>query len=228
MKNTTKKFLMFISTILILINFSINVLAQDNSSISDINNTNIRVKITYLGYDKNWNAEKLRINMTIDRLGHLLYVENYYSIGSEAPKFYSSKAYYDNNLTSNKISFEILRPKTSLGKPYSLIKSTISIDGKMISDKWLDSLKTTQFDIGNISKSSVANTTNVSANKNNTMRPELVNTSPGKNDTKNNTNRTDNITVSRPDTFKKSYIFEIIMIILVGLMIIAVYQTKKK
>lgn len=226
MKDNTKKFLIFISTILIFtINFSINVFAQDNSSISDINNTNIRVKITYLGYDKNWNAEKLRINITIDRLGHLLYVENYYSMGSEAPKSYSSKTYYDNNLTSNKISFEILRPKTRLGKPYSLIKSTIALDGKIISEKWLDSLKTTQFEIGNMSK--VTNVTNVSTNKNGTMIYEPVNTFPSKNDTKNDTNRADNITVSRSETFKRAYIFEIIMIILVGLMIIVVYQTKK-
>jgi hypothetical protein len=105
------------------------------------NNTNDTIKFSikskFLGLDKNFNTEIVRINITIDKLGRLTYIENYYLEGSESLKLQSSAKYFDTILADKIISFNISRPKhgSISNRRYVFIESIILFDGKMIFNK---------------------------------------------------------------------------------------------
>jgi hypothetical protein len=90
-----------------------------------------------LGQDKNFNTEIVRINITINKLGKLTYIENYYLEGSESLKLQSSAKYFDTILADKNISFNISRPKPGSisNRRYVFIESIILLDGKMIFNK---------------------------------------------------------------------------------------------
>lgn len=118
----------FTALVAILI-LSTNAMAQDN----------ISIKSRTIGMDKNWNKFIAIVEITVDNIGHMSYVEEYYSLDSKGdPKFYSASILYDDNMTNNTMRLRILRPMTRLGVPYSLIKSVVIIDDKR-TEKWLNS-----------------------------------------------------------------------------------------
>lgn len=223
--------------------FFVTVLILSIGSISTMdnhlagNNTQMSVKIKYVEYDRNWNLERLHVNMTVNTPGHVVYTENYYSAGDVGPRFRSSGSYYDKNVTDGKLSFDISRPRTNRGVPYSLVKTTIILDGKVVSEKWLDSLWSTQYDVKNISASPIVNMTNMSNSiKNNTSRTDVLgNISIPKTESKKNMSNISSVSNAISGTIptnetsivKKFHVFEIIMVVLVGLMIIVIYRINK-
>ncbi len=159
-------------------------------SIGGVSQEDAKVSITtkYLGVDKNWNTLKVLVNITISGLGHLMYIEEYYSIDSNSnPKFFSSSRYHDSNLTGNKLSFEILRPKAA--KSYSLIKSVVLLDNKIVFEKWYSLKKQDKWIVDKLEKKE-ANVTG--ENKTEKMKEAFnytsENTIPGVNNITPNTN----------------------------------------
>lgn len=130
---------------IILVIFSINTAAiednitiVDNKSIEEINDVQILLKTSSLGLDKNFNANRIVVNITSSKSGRLTYIENYYSVdGNGNPKFYNSIRQDYDIVADNTISFDVLRPKSGSGRYYSLIKGTILLDNKIVLDEWI-------------------------------------------------------------------------------------------
>jgi hypothetical protein len=132
----TKKSIVMIFILLISIFIIVGLARADVE-----NNTNDTIKFSikskFLGQDKNFNTEIVRINITINKLGKLTYIENYYLEGSESLKLQSSAKYFDTILADKNISFNISRPKPGSisNRRYVFIESIILLDGKMIFNK---------------------------------------------------------------------------------------------
>ena len=126
---------------------------------NESNVTKFSISTAYIGFDDNWFASKILVNITTIRFGRLVYVEEYFTVDSnDNPKPVTSGTYYDNNVTENNISFQILRPLYRSGKFYSMIRGVIIIDGKRVYERWLkivDGAHLT-FTIGNGNKNDIA------------------------------------------------------------------------
>ena len=102
----------------------------------------VRFQIKYLEFDQNSNSYKLLVNISTDKPGHVVYLEEYYTVDSKSnPKFVSSGRFDGGELvktvSSYNASFEILRPVSHGGKTYTLIKSVILLDNQRILEYWL-------------------------------------------------------------------------------------------
>lgn len=96
------------------------------------------INTTYIGFDNNWFASKIDINITTPKFGRMVYIEEYFTVDSNSnPKSVTSKTYYDNNVEENNISFQILRPLSRSGKFYNMIRAAVIVDGKRVYEKWL-------------------------------------------------------------------------------------------
>ena len=82
--------------------------------------TKVSIHNDYLGDNNTWGFSDILINININKLGHLIYIEEYYTVdGSGNPKYVLSSRYYDSNITYNDISFQIPRPFSQSGKFYN-------------------------------------------------------------------------------------------------------------
>ena len=102
----------------------------------------VRFQIKYLEFDQNSNSYKLLVNISTDKPGHVVYLEEYYTVDSKSnPKFVSSGRFDGGELvktvSSYNASFEILRPVSHGGKTYTLVKSVILLDNQRILEYWL-------------------------------------------------------------------------------------------
>lgn len=198
---------------------------SDNTS-EDINNTDVEDTFQYkdhtkmsirtknLGRDRNWNAQKVLINITINRLGNLTYIEEYFSVDSHSqPKFYSSQIHYESKLTKGNISFEILRPRKNL-KTFILTKGIIILDGKMIYERWITSNISNYITINSSNKDrKTAEIVNTTATLDITSTPknkEISNTIPYQNE-----NRQIFMVNNNTNDYKKTPGFEIIGMIFI-------------
>ncbi len=106
--------------------------------------TMVSIHTDYLGNNNTWGFSDILINITVNKLGHLVYVEEYYTVdGSGNPKYVLSNRYYDNNITYNNISFQILRPFSHSGEIYNSIRGVVIFDDKRISEKWIGAVNGT-------------------------------------------------------------------------------------
>lgn len=102
----------------------------------------VRFQTKYLEFDKNMNSYKLLVNISTDKPGHVVYLEEYYTVDSNSnPKFVSSGRFDGGELvktsSSYNASFEILRPVSHGGKTYTLAKSVILLDNQRVLEYWL-------------------------------------------------------------------------------------------
>lgn len=146
-------------TIMVIITLLPTIMAEENTETSNIK---ISIKSKLMGIEKNWNTENVRINITIDRLGRLVYMENYYSQGGGGPKLYSTGRYYAINITNGSLSFNISRPRGGK-KTYVFIQSIVILNDNVIFEQWLNLSNRTK--LGNV-KSPVK--TNKNSTRNNT------------------------------------------------------------
>jgi len=110
------------------------------------------IKSKFLTYDRDWNKEIIRVNITVDRLGKLSYVENYYLEGSKSLKFHSSSTYFDELLTNKSIYFNISRqrPGKINDRRYNFIESVIIFDKKIIFNRTVNITNRYRLDYSNI------------------------------------------------------------------------------
>ncbi len=102
----------------------------------------VRFQIKYLEFDKNFNSYKLLVNISTDKPGHAVYIEEYYTVDSNSyPKFAGSGRFDGGELVKTgslyNASFEILRPVSHGGKTYTLVKSVILLDTQRVLEYWL-------------------------------------------------------------------------------------------
>lgn len=228
MKKIDKMKKIFIGFIVAILIISIIGVASDNNT-----QDYVKVSITTksLGYDKNFGESRILINMTINALGRLAYREYYYLIdGNGNPKDHSSRTFYDQNITANKLSFEILRPKVGSQKRYNLIKSVVVLDNNIVFQKWSNVDKNDKWTADKLNNMTelirvpINNTdnnidnkiTNVSNNTNGTTTPTV----------KQTINNITNDTISEP-IMKRSYLFMITAIVLIGLMVTIIHRNRR-
>lgn len=129
-----KKVLVVLLVILVL--FPINGVAQSENTTQNKLKTSINQN--YTGFDYYNFGDKYEINITVNRLGNLKYIEDYFTVDSNSnPKHVMSKTYYDSKVSENNISFEILRPVSHSGKTYKMIRGAIILNDKRIYERWL-------------------------------------------------------------------------------------------
>ena len=127
-----KNFLIALVAVMVLL--PIGGVAQSTNE----NAVKFSIHTTYIGFDNNWFSSIMLVNITTPKFGHLVYVEEYFTVdSSDNPKPVTSKTYYDNNVKENNISFQILRPLSRSGKFYSMIRAVIMVDGERMYEKWL-------------------------------------------------------------------------------------------
>lgn len=129
-----KKVLIAIMTIIVLL--SMSGIAQ-----SDTTQNNVRAAINtkVLGFNSTWSAFDVLVNITITKLGYMVYIEEYYTVDSSGnPKPASSGRYYEANITGKNITFQILRPPPRSGKSYNLVRGVVLLDGKRVRERWLN------------------------------------------------------------------------------------------
>jgi len=114
------------------------------SVISPVQADNIRVmfQIKSVGFDQNQNSYRLLVNISTNTPGHVVYLEEYYSIDSNSnPKFVSAVRIDGGDLvkigSTFNASFEILRPVSHGGKSYTLVKAVIILNDKRVLEYWL-------------------------------------------------------------------------------------------
>ncbi len=129
------------------------IIASSANAENDTNDTiKFSIKSKFLTYDKDWNNEIIRINITLDRLGRLQYKENYYLEGSKSLKFHSSSTYFDDVLTNKSIYFNISRQRSGKinNRKYNFIESVIIFDNKIIFNKTVNIANRNRLDYGNM------------------------------------------------------------------------------
>lgn len=223
-----KKFLMVLITIIFIMPIIVQA-STDNTS-QNVNYAKISFTTKYLGQDKNFPGSKILVNITINTLGHIVYMEYYYSIGSDGnPKLYNSRRFYDKEITSNKISFDILRPSAGGQKSYYLIKSVILFNNDIALEKWSsvsssDKWMTDRLNNMTEPKKIIINNTNISDNITTTPNSTQY-VSEIRNGTVNKTNTTR--VVDKPKSSKIPSVPIIIEIIIVISMVIVIRNMKK-
>ncbi len=149
------KFTELISVIIIFVGiFVITSLVSADTDTNNNTNDTIRfsIKSKFLERDENFNTEIVRINITIDRLGKLTYIENYYLQGFDSLKLQSSNKYFDAVLTKKSISFNIARPRpgTISKRKYVFVESIILFDNKVIFNRTLNLSNRNRLDYNNM------------------------------------------------------------------------------
>lgn len=119
--------------ILIIILFPTVIMATQNENI-----TKVTIRTESLGRDRSTSQKIMLINMTINNLGHLIYIEEFYTIDSYSqPNLYDIKRFDQGNITENNLSFQILRPRKSSEMPYRLIKAIVVLNKTRVYERWL-------------------------------------------------------------------------------------------
>lgn len=102
----------------------------------------VRFQTKYIEFDQNLNSYRLLVNISTNKPGHVIYLEEYYTVdGKSNPKFVSSGRFDGGELVKTNssyfASFEILRPVPHGGKTYTLAKSVILLDNQRVLEYWL-------------------------------------------------------------------------------------------
>jgi len=108
------------------------------------------IKINPHELDKNYNAHRVSVNITLDTVGNLAYVEEYYSVDSYGQPKPFGGIRHDEALTTNEVSFDIMRPRDKEGKEYTSMKAKVTLDNKLIFEEWVPLGST--FKINNLKK----------------------------------------------------------------------------
>lgn len=102
----------------------------------------VRFRISFLNFDRDYNSYKLLVNVSTNTPGHVVYVEEYYTVDSNSnPKPVSSKRTDGGDMvrtnSSYNASFEVLRPVPHGGKTYTLVKAVILLNETRVFEYWL-------------------------------------------------------------------------------------------
>lgn len=142
MKIHTISALMVITALIFAVLLAGNAQQDTSENVTVKTKTVFSIRTKSLGIDRTVNLQRVLVNITTERSGHLTYIEYYYSVDSKGnPKFYSSGRYYDRKIKSGRLSFEILRPRRG-SKTYTLVEARVMIDNKTIFKEFIVSGKT--------------------------------------------------------------------------------------
>lgn len=127
---TEKCIMVLLAAILVL---SVAGIAEENAE-----KTKVVVIAKNLGIDKNLSKQMVFVNITTDKIGHLTYVERYYS-KNETGKLIAKDArmYFNATIKNNTVFLRIKRPLSESGEPYTYVRAIVNIDNEKSLDSWL-------------------------------------------------------------------------------------------
>lgn len=121
----------------IFILFAAILILSSIVSAQALNNVTVAVATKQIGYDKNTGRPIVNVGIYVNKMGHLEYLERYYSLNESRIYIYKETVkYHDSNITDTNLSFKILRHVDPSGKPY-YIQAWIKLDNITILDDWL-------------------------------------------------------------------------------------------
>lgn len=125
-----KVLIMLLATMLLL---SLSGIAQEDAN-------DVKVSSKIMGYNKTFNREIVIINIDVGNNvdGNMTYVEGYYFVNQTGKiRLGTFSKPFNTTINKNPMSIRMLRPLKTNGKPYTIIKSEITINGKKYV-KWFD------------------------------------------------------------------------------------------
>ncbi len=130
--------LIIITAILLL---SVIGLAEDNSTeqYNSTEKTKVVVASKDIGIDQNLSKDVVVASIATNKIGHLIYMEEYYSKNDSDPnkvKLVNKVIYYNGTMTNNTLTLKIKRPLNSNGERYKYIKAVAYIDNKKELNSW--------------------------------------------------------------------------------------------
>lgn len=133
MRKFSNMFVIFLIGVTIATLLSTVCIAQQNAS-----DVQVTLKSKNMGVDPDWGGEKATIIITINKMGHLTYIEDYYGTDSDGqPKFYQGSR-YETDMSDYTVTFDIHRPSSRRREYWSLIKSKVMLDNVVIYDPWIN------------------------------------------------------------------------------------------
>ncbi len=98
----------------------------------------VTIKSKNWGPDPAWGGSRATITVTTNKLGNMVYVEEYYGVSSGGePKYYSGNR-YENNLKDYTVTFDLIRPDHDHRQAWSQIKAKVLIDKEIIYENWIN------------------------------------------------------------------------------------------
>lgn len=127
MRRFSSVFAIFLISVIIVTLFSMVGAAQINSG--DIQ---VTLKSKNWGPDPTLGGSKATITITVNKMGKLVYLEEYYGVdGSGQPKLYSGSR-YETNMSDYTVSFDLNRPTTRRQQDWQTIKAKVMLDNVVV------------------------------------------------------------------------------------------------
>ena len=126
----------FLSTLLVSISIitllSVVTTAQSPSDLS------ITLKSKNWGPDPSGEGSRATITISMNKMGSLVYVEEYYATASDGqPKFFQGNR-HEEDMKDYATSFDLIRPKSHNKQYWSMIKSKILLDREIVYEVWIN------------------------------------------------------------------------------------------
>ena len=117
------------------------VLMLSTIGIAQENQTKIVAISKDIGIDNSSGKYIVLVNIATNKIGHLIYMEEYYSVngsinGSDKLKFDGRIIYYNETLKNNTLILKIKRPLDKNGEQYRYVKAVAYIDNEMDLNSW--------------------------------------------------------------------------------------------
>ena len=121
-----------------LVSIIIVILLSGSSMALNVSDVQVTLKSKNFGPDPNWGGSRANILITMNKMGNLTYIENYYSTdASGQPKLYSGNR-NEVAMQDYTVSFDVIRPNKRHEQEWSMIKSTIILDRVTVYEVWIN------------------------------------------------------------------------------------------
>jgi hypothetical protein len=98
----------------------------------------ITLKSKNWGPDPTTDGSRATITISMNKMGSLVYVEEYYANGADGqPKFFQSNR-HEEEMKDYTVSFDLIRPKSHSKQYWSLIKSKILLNREIVYEVWIN------------------------------------------------------------------------------------------
>lgn len=95
------------------------------------------IKINPGPLDQNFNAHVVDVNITVDTIGNLTYLEEYFAVDSYGQPLHYDGIRHEETLKTNSVTFSIMRPRDKQGREYTSIETKVLMENKVIFDEWI-------------------------------------------------------------------------------------------
>lgn len=127
MRKFSSVFAIFLISVTIVTLFSMICVADPN-----MNDIQVTLKSKNWGPDPTSGGSRATITITINKMGKMVYLEEYYGVdGSGQPKLYSGNR-YETNMKDYIVSFDLNRPTSRRNQEWQTIKAKVLLDNVVV------------------------------------------------------------------------------------------------